>query len=129
MTIASEPVLKDEHAQRPVASAWRPTLREIVRALANKDYSLARSSIAGVERIPPEKAKRIEAYIAGYGETVVELPDDAWKSSASQWMGTHWDILVDLYTAEGSPSDLALSVRVFEDAGGYRYEVDSVHVP
>ena len=129
MTRVNEPVLKDEHAQHPVASAWRPTLCEIVRALVHRDYSLARSNIPGVERISPAKAKRIEEYIASYGESLGELPEDAWESSASQWMETHWEVLVDLFTAESSRSDLALSVFVFEDPSGYRYEVDSVHVP
>jgi hypothetical protein len=30
---------------------------------------------------------------------------------------------------ESSPSDLVLHVQVFEEADGYRYELDSAHVP
>jgi hypothetical protein len=46
-----------------------------------------------------------------------------------QWMETHWDLLVDLWTAESGRSDLVLAVRVFECDGDYRFEIDSVHVP
>ncbi len=129
MTVANEPILKDEHSQRPVASAWRSTLCKIVDALAHKDYSFADHSIDGVDRVPDEKARRIERYVANYGESLVELPEDAWKSSVSQWMGTHWDVLVDLFTEESGESDLVLTLRVFEETSGYRYEIDSIHVP
>lgn len=129
MTVASEPVVKDEHAQRPVASAWRPTLSKIVEAFAHKDYSLAKSAILGVDGVTYEKAQQIERYITDYGETLIELPEEAWRSSVSQWMGTHWEVLVDLFTKESGESDLVLSMFVFEAEGGYRYEVDSVHVP
>ncbi len=74
-------------------------------------------------------ADQILAYVTDYGETLAELPDDTWQSSVSQWMGTHWDILVDLWTVESGKSDLVLSGRVFESNGGYRFEIDSLHVP
>lgn len=125
----NELALKDENSQRPVASAWRPTLRSIVKAFALKDYALIGSKIQCVDPVPDPKARRIEKYIAIYGESLAELPDDTWQSSVSQWMGTHWEVLVDLFTEESGESDLVLFVRVFEEAGGYRYEVDSVHVP
>lgn len=129
MTVPDERVYKDLNAQRPVANAWRPTLCRIVEALARRDYSLAKTGDSAVEPLSAEKSKRIEAYIASYGESLIELPEEAWKSSVSQWMGTHWDIAVDMFTAESGRSDLVLTVRVFENAGGYRYEVDSVHAP
>lgn len=130
MTAMHEPAIKDEHSQRPVASAWRPTLCNIVEALVQKNYGMV-GSVGRVDPIPRETAERIESYIADYGETLTNLPEDAWNSSVSQWMGAHWDVLVDLFTEESGESDLVLHVRVFEHekGTGYRYEVVSVHVP
>lgn len=68
-------------------------------------------------------------YFADYGETLIELPDDAWNTSVSQWMGDHWQVLVDLWTVELGASDVVMNVRVFEIDGGFRAEIDSVHVP
>ena len=122
------PALKDDTAQHPVASIWRPALSEIVKALVAGDYALGQRP-ASVAPARAEVADQIKAYIADYGETLVDLPEDSWSTSVSQWMGTHLEVLVDLWTAESGDSDLALSVRVFETDDGFRIEVDSVHVP
>lgn len=125
--ITDEP-FKDPHASHPIASAWRPTLREIVKALAHGDYMVAR----GIPSVAPPSqatANQIRDYVRDYGETLAELPDEAWGTSVSQWMESHWDVLVDLWTVESGPSDLVLSARIFEHAGGFRFEIDSVHVP
>jgi hypothetical protein len=122
------PALKDEEQQHPVASAWRPALREIVKALATGDHTALLGSTA-VAPVGAAVADQIREYVADYGETLVELPDDAWTTSVSQWMGTHWDVLVDLWTAESGASDLVLFVRVHEAEEGFRVHVDSVHVP
>ena len=44
-------------------------------------------------------------------------------------MESHWGVLVDLWTKESGKSDLVLGLRVFEEGGAIRFEVDSVHVP
>ena len=120
--------VKDEERAHPIADAWRPQLREIVKALAERDYALARG-IRGVEPASKETAEQIRAYIADFGETLADLPDESWNSSVSQWMGTHWDVLVDLWTVESGRSDLVLHMRVFEAKTEFRFEIDSVHVP
>ena len=99
--------LKDPDAAHPIASAWRPMLREVVGRLAQGDYQLAQS-VRGVEPVSASTAEQIRNYIAEYGATLVELPDDTWRTSVAQWMGTHWEILVDLWTAEEGRSDLVL---------------------
>ena len=86
-----EPV-KDEDAAHPLASVWRPRLRDVVNAL-------------------------------------VQGRDDTWSTSVAQWMGNHWVVLVDLWTVESGKSDLVLSARAFEGEDGFRFEIDSVHVP
>lgn len=120
--------LKDEDAAHPVASAWRATLGDIVRAFVANDYALRRrpNSVAPVSSAD---ADQIREYIADYGETLIELPDDTWNTSVSQWMGEHWDVFVDLWTVESGASDMVLSVRVFEVEVGFRVEVGLVYVP
>ncbi len=122
-----EPI-KDENAAHSIASVWRPTLRQIVDAFVDGDYTLARG-LPSVAPIPPAVAKQIAKYLEDYGETLLELPDETWQSSIAQWMGDHWEILVDLWTVESGQSDLVLSGRVFETDGGFQIVVDSVHVP
>jgi hypothetical protein len=122
------PAIKDEDAQHVVASAWRPTLFQIALAFVEGDYSLRRG-VPSVAPVGASTARQIASYISDYGETLVELPEEAWTTSVSQWMGIHWDVLVDLWTAESGRSDMVLSVRVFETGDGFHIEVDSVHVP
>ena len=120
--------VKDEDAAHPIASAWRPTLREIVRALVQGDYALAKA-IPSVAPVPANSADQIQKYIAAYGETLAELPDDTWMTSVSQWMGTHWELLLDLWTGESGRSDLVLHAQVFEVERGFRIEIHAVYVP
>lgn len=111
-----------------IAHAWRPTLRAIVEAFAEGDYDLARG-IPCVAPVSRTSAEQIRTYITDYGETLARLPDAAWGSSCSQWMETHWDVLVDLWTIESGRSDMVLGARVFEVEDGFRIEVHAVYVP
>ena len=120
--------MKDKTGAHLIAEAWRPLLREIVKALAEGDYDLSRG-IPSVAPVSKATADQIRAYIVDFGEALADLPDETWDSSVSQWMGMHWDVLVDLWTVESGKSDLVLSLRVFESDGGVRFEIDSVHVP
>ena len=128
MQHVKEDPVKDEEKAHPVARAWRSTLQQIAKAIAEGDYGLSRG-IATVGSVSEATAERIRAYVSHYGETLTELPDDTWNSSVSQWMGTHWEVLMDLWTIESGASDLVLSVFVFETGDGFRFEIDSVHVP
>jgi len=119
---------KDETQVHPVPSAWRETFRDIAKALARGDYNLA-AGVASVAAVSSPIADQMRSYVADYGETLTELPDESWNNSISQWMGTHWDVLVDLWTKESGASDLVMSARVFEVDDGFRFEIDSVHVP
>lgn len=120
--------VKDNDAAHPVAGEWRPVLSEIVRAFAQGDYALAHA-ISGVDAIPHKVAEQIRAYIADYGATLVELPSETWESSCAQWMGNHWEVLVDLWTKEDGRSDLVLGLKVTELAGEPRFTVQLVYVP
>ncbi len=124
----SDRPIKDENSAHPVPEAWRPAFREIVKAFAAGDYALTRA-IRGVASIPVATSTQVKTYVGQYGEKLADLPDETWNTSISQWMGTHWDVLVDLWTVESGESDLVLSARVFEVDDGFRIEIDSVHVP
>src|SRR5687768_6485169 len=107
---------------------WRPVFHAIVKAFAAGDFQLA-SGIASVAPVSASLAERMSGNVEAYGETLVDLPEESWKTSIAHWMGTHWDVLVDLWTAASGASDLVLHARVFEVEGGCRIEVDSLHVP
>ncbi len=122
-----EPV-KDIDEEHPIAVAWRHTLQEIVHALVEGDYGLSRG-IASVAPVDEATAEQIRGYVSQYGETLIELPDETWSTSVAQWMGTHWDALVDLWTRQSGRSDMILAFSAFETREGFRFEIDSVHVP
>src|SRR5688572_22352056 len=119
MTHENVPVTKDPDAEHPVPSAWRPTLHAIVAAFVRGDFALA-TPLPEVEPIDPVLAAQLRANVAAYGETLVELSDDTWTTSVCQWMETHWDVLVDLWTDGEGHSDLVLHAEVFEADEGYR---------
>jgi hypothetical protein len=125
---SNPPAVKDVDAQHAIAGAWRPMLGEVVRSFVNGDYGLVKG-IAGVEPVGDETAKQIEDYLSDYGATLSELPDETWQTSVAQWMGTHWDVLIDLWTTEEGRSDLVLAGRVEETNDGPRFSVSMVYVP
>lgn len=120
--------VKDLDGAHPVAEAWRSTVRAIVKAIADGDYGLARP-IPHVAPLEAVTARRIRSNISAYGERITHLPEEAWKSSVAQWMGTHWEVLIDLWTAESGRSDLVLHIDVFDQSSGYEFRVVSIYVP
>ncbi len=122
------PATKDEDAAHRVASARRPSLTAAVDAFVAKDYAVRRGP-PSVSPVGSSIARQIEDRFADYGETLVALPDAAWNTSVSQWMGDHWNVLVDIWTEESGASDMVLAARVFESEDGFRVVIDSVHVP
>lgn len=126
--IGGPPAAKDPDAAHPIAGAWRPMLREVVRRFALGDYHLAQG-VPGVEPVSAATAEQVRDYLAEYGATLVELPEDTWQTSVAQWMETHWDILVDLWTAEEGRSDLVLDGKVVETSTGPRLTIHMVYVP
>jgi hypothetical protein len=107
---------------------WRPAFHAVVEAFVRGDYSLC-EAVDGVEPVPQDTAQHIRDYVADYGETLVPLPPETWETSCAQWMGSHWDVLVDLWTEAEGRSDMVLSARVTESDGGHRIKLGIVYVP
>lgn len=124
----SQQPVEDEKGAYPVADAWRPKIRGIVKALAEGDYDLSRG-VPSVALHSRATADQIRTYVTDFGEALADLPEETWDTSVSQWMGTHWDVLVDLWTVESGRSDLVLDLRVYEAENGFRFEIVSLHVP
>ena len=85
--------------------------------------------MADVDSVPEEAASHIQSYLSDYGATLKSLPDEAWNSSVCIWTGSHWDVLVDLYTNEEGASDLVLSAHVTDTSHGFKIAVHMVYVP
>ena len=120
--------VKDEETERPIPSAWRSVIREVVDAFVRHDYYLG-AGVSGVAQISAETATQIRNYIQDYGATLIDLPDETWNSSVCIWMGTRWDVLIDLWTVSEGRSDLVLSLHVIEADDGFLFTIYIVYVP
>ncbi|WP_040309984.1 DUF7668 domain-containing protein [Asticcacaulis biprosthecium] len=114
--------------EQPVPELWRPVLAEIADQLAKGDYTLS-SRPSNASPVDDDLAGLIAHQIASYGDELTSLLDETWKSAVYLWMGEHWEVLVDLCTKSEGVCDLALFVKVFQEAEDYRFQVWSVHVP
>lgn len=117
---------KDETREHPVASAWRPALHAFVEALRQ---GASVPPIPRVEPVSPKALAHMRGDLAAYGETLAPLPEATWSTSVASWQGTHWVILVDLWTVESGRSDLVLHAEVREDGDSYRITPYLVYVP
>lgn len=121
-------VVKDASAQIPVPVIWQRTIRAIVDAIVGGDFKLEHG-ISRVSRVAPEIASQMADCVNDYGVQLAALPDLTWETSACQWMRGYWDVLIDLFAADGDPTDLVLALRVFEAGDDYDFVVQSIHVP
>ena len=121
------PPLKDG-ADHPIATEWRPVICDIVCALVRGDYKLSGCG-RHVRLRTPATAEQMQAYIADYGATLVDLPEETWSTSMARWSESQWDVVVDLWTAEEGRSDMILDLRVFEGESGFQFQVHLVYVP
>jgi len=79
--------------------------------------------------VSEQTTKHILRYIEDYGETLVPLPEESWQTSIYIWMGSFWEVYVDLWTLKEGRSDLIVSVKVYETNEGYNLEIHMVYVP
>ncbi|KAF0174196.1 MAG: hypothetical protein FD124_1423 [Alphaproteobacteria bacterium] len=117
------PVLKDADASHPVPTIWRSSLTHLVEMVAGMLPSEEPGPFAMDDLI------RWRSNISRYGASIGGVPDESWETSVVQWMDGYWDVLVDLFSADGQRTDLVMSVQIFESESGYEFKVDSIHVP
>lgn len=120
--------VKDEETERPIPTAWREVIKDIVRAFVRHDYQLS-FGISGVASVSPEIVEQIGHYIRDYGEVLIELPDETWETSVCIWQGNRWRAIVDLWTESEGRSDLVLDLFVSEKDLGVEFEIYMVYVP
>ena len=120
--------VKDGAQERPIPTTWRPVFRDIVNSFVEHDYCL-KAGVSGVEAVSANTAAHIQKCIQNYGASLVELPEETWDSSVCIWSGSHWDVLVDLWTQTEGRSDLVLSARVADVGPGFVFKIHMVYVP
>jgi hypothetical protein len=118
---------KDD-GERPVPTEWRTVLREIAETVRQGDATLA-SRIPSVSEVDVGTAEIINWNVESYGEALMALPEESWKTSIAVWQEGFWEVLVDLWAEPMSPTDLVLHVQVVEEDAGYRFKVGLVYVP
>jgi len=121
-------MLKKDNDEHPVPVGYRGRLRDLVAAFAAGDFQLKSIVGQGVAPVDLETANNIARNIAAYGDALIPLHDEVWKTSIYRWMDDYWQVLVDLSTAREPVSDLVLHVKVVDDEA-FVIEVQSVHVP
>jgi hypothetical protein len=114
--------------QLPLPPVWKQPFIAIVDAFCRGDFQLA-GGVAWVRPIAPEDAERIAGNIEGYGDQLIGLNDEAWRTSVHLWNGRCWEVLLDLCTAKQGQSDLVLFADVYEAGDEYEIEIQDVHVP
>lgn len=97
-------------------------------AFVGDDYELEKK-IPGVDAPSAETAAQMRSYVADYGESLVELPKETWNTSVATWTGSHWIVLVDLWTRESGRSDMVLDVEVLESGDGFTFKLHLIYVP
>lgn len=113
----------------PFPERWRPIVTEVVHRLVLGDYAgLYRDGFISPNSDPAEGG--VGYWIEDYPATLVDLPPEAWLHCGWILMadGTHWAILVDLWTAEEGRSDLTMEAKLWDDGSTVSVVIDDVHV-
>jgi hypothetical protein len=118
-------VEKIEGCEQGVPAAWRAALKRIADAFASGRVPAG----DGIRSIDEEVAKINFDNIEDYPDATGPLRDTTWATSVCAWEGDHWQVLVDLSTVSGEPSDLVLHARVFEFEGHVEIEPGLIYVP
>jgi hypothetical protein len=108
----------------------RSTVEQVVDLLVDRDY-------AAVERLTQGtrcSAAVMEKAVLDYGKRLVRPPDDAFAALGPIRVRTdgpeQWSVVMPLWTHEEGLSDLHVSLTlVGRPTGGYRVELDDIHVP
>ena len=116
---------KIEGKEQPVPDSWRSALKQIADAFAYGHLPAG----DGIRSIDAEIVEINFGNIRAYPDPTGPLRDESWGTSMCVWMQDHWEVLVDLSTVDGQPSDLVLHAKVFELGGGVEIEPGLIYVP
>ncbi len=119
------PISKNEENEGLVPTEWRPSLVRIANAIVAGQVPKGE----GIQPLSAETFEHMQANIAAYAEPIGSLHETSWETSVCMWMQSYWDVLVDLSSANGEPSDLVLQVRIYHKADGYVFHPHLVYVP
>ena len=103
-------------------------MQAVVARFVEDDFEL-KYSLDGVKPPSQEVANQNRAYVKDYGEKLALLNDQVWESSRAQWMGEHWDFILDLCTQLEGVSDLALHGKAHPSPSSVKLEVGLIYVP
>ncbi len=110
-----------------VPEAFRDAIRDLVGALVRGDFdALDQDGRSG--RVGGDGLRRA---IGEYGQTLVDLPDEAFDlTEAGSVAGRpdEWWIVVPMWTAEEGRSDLSLELAALPTQDAHRFEVTDLHV-
>jgi len=121
-------VHRNSESELPIPEEWRGIIFDIVKSLVVGDFSLSKP-IDGVRLVSEETAAQNKQYVSDFGEKLIDLPDETWKSSVYIWMESYWEAIVDLWSEREGRSDLVLNLKVYESEDSYSFEVGLVYVP
>lgn len=86
--------------------------------------------VASAQGVPADISQLCLQAVHDYGATtLITPPEETWDTSVARWYGDRWRCLIDLWTEQEGRSDLVLDVDVFDNAPGYRFHVNLVHLP
>lgn len=120
--------IKDLTKEHPIPDLWKDSITRIVKEISNGNFNLDNAG-KNITLQSADLATINNSNVRDYGCTLTPLLEQTWESSRAQWMGKHWDIIIDLCTAEEGVSDLVLSGRVYPSISGFEYEVGLIFVP
>lgn len=119
---------KNEEIEQAIPLRWRPIIIGIIEDIRNRNLRSRDVSGHSVD-IDPDEIEHIYHNVDHYGDMLVRLPEDTWKTSVCRWMGNYWHLLIDLFTAEEGLSDLVLFMDVCEYESSTSFKIRSLHVP
>ena len=122
-----EPI-KDEEKSHPIAHAWRTIFVEVVAALVQDDFEL-KNGVKNVAPVEKDIAEINRSNVKEYEERLIPLTEQTWSSSCAQWIGPHWEVLIDLCTESEGVSDLVLHGEVKEQDGVPMITIGLIYVP
>ncbi len=119
--------IKDLTKEYPIPNLWKDSITRVVKELSNGNFELTDAG-KNVTLRSKDLVGINSDNVRDYGCALIPLLEQTWESSRTQWMGTYWEITIDLCTAEEGISDLNLTGRVYPSSLGFEYEIGLLYV-